>query len=202
MRHSLSFFLFSLKTMMRSRLSYKCLEGPVFSFERIIFVCASGTLCVDRTPRTALLIVNSDIRELGRCPQLLTLDPQLRSMLQWAAASMADIPHIQLCPDRELQQVIVLKLSMKFVFKVNHLELWQTGFYWSWFSVATKPLANTMMKSNRMLYIVPCVSTCYLAQTSKTPSHDMKHFSLPDIFLMHSFHWLYFKMNNMKAPQK
>lgn len=102
-------------------------------------MCASGTLCVDRTPRTALVIVNSDIRELGCCPQLLTLDPQLRSMLQWAAASMADISHIQLSPDRELQQVTVLRLSFilfsksnycciiiilstEFVFKVNHLE--------------------------------------------------------------------------------
>lgn len=70
---------------------------------------SSGTLCVDRTqvqpPRTALLIVNSDVRELGRSPQQMVLDPQLRSMLQWVAASMADIPHIQLSPDRELQQL-------------------------------------------------------------------------------------------------
>ncbi|XP_040057503.2 A-kinase anchor protein 11 isoform X1 [Gasterosteus aculeatus] len=70
---------------------------------------SSGTLCVDRTqvapPRTALLVVNSDVRESGRGPQHLTLDPQLRSMLQWVAASMADIPLIQLGPDRELQQL-------------------------------------------------------------------------------------------------
>lgn len=70
---------------------------------------SSGTLCVDRTqvqaPRTALLVVNSDVRELGRGPQHVVLDPQLRSMLQWVAASMADIPHIQLSPDRELQQL-------------------------------------------------------------------------------------------------
>ncbi|XP_026231478.1 A-kinase anchor protein 11 isoform X2 [Anabas testudineus] len=70
---------------------------------------SSGTLCVDRTqlqaPRTALLIANSDVRDLGRGPQHLTLDPQLRSMLQWAAASMADIPQILLSPDRELQQL-------------------------------------------------------------------------------------------------
>ncbi|XP_071340143.1 A-kinase anchor protein 11 isoform X2 [Trachinotus anak] len=70
---------------------------------------SSGTLCVDRTqvqaPRTALVIVNTDVRELGRGPQHVTLDPQLRSMLQWAAASMADIPQIQLSPDRELQQL-------------------------------------------------------------------------------------------------
>uniref|UniRef100_A0A3B4Y8P5 A-kinase anchoring protein 11 n=1 Tax=Seriola lalandi dorsalis TaxID=1841481 RepID=A0A3B4Y8P5_SERLL len=72
-------------------------------------LCAAGTLCVDRTqlltPRTALVIANSDIREPGRGPQHVTLDPQLRSLLQWAAASMADIPQIQLSPDRELQQL-------------------------------------------------------------------------------------------------
>jgi len=50
--------------------------------------------------------VNSDVREFGRGPPHVTLDPQLRSMLQWVAASMADIPQIQLCADRELQQVI------------------------------------------------------------------------------------------------
>uniref|UniRef100_A0A8C9Z1Q4 A-kinase anchoring protein 11 n=1 Tax=Sander lucioperca TaxID=283035 RepID=A0A8C9Z1Q4_SANLU len=70
---------------------------------------SSGTLCVDRTqvlaPRSALVVVNSDVRELGRGPQHVTLDPQLRSMLQWVAASMTDIPHIQLSPDRELQQL-------------------------------------------------------------------------------------------------
>uniref|UniRef100_A0A3B4ZV98 A-kinase anchoring protein 11 n=1 Tax=Stegastes partitus TaxID=144197 RepID=A0A3B4ZV98_9TELE len=67
---------------------------------------SSGTLCVDRTqtpaPRTVLVVVSSDLREPGRGPQQ---DPQLRSMLQWAAASMADIPHIQLGLDRELQQL-------------------------------------------------------------------------------------------------
>ncbi|XP_042350322.1 A-kinase anchor protein 11 isoform X2 [Plectropomus leopardus] len=70
---------------------------------------SSGTLCVDRTqvqaPRTALLVVNSDVREPGRGPLHATLDPQLRSMLQWAAASIADVPLIQLSPDRELQQL-------------------------------------------------------------------------------------------------
>ncbi|GAA6231730.1 A-kinase anchor protein 11 [Lates japonicus] len=70
---------------------------------------SSGTLCVDRTqvqaPRIALVIVNTDVRELRRGPQHVTLDPQLRSMLQWVAASMADIPQIQLSPDRELQQL-------------------------------------------------------------------------------------------------
>ncbi|XP_026150988.1 A-kinase anchor protein 11 isoform X2 [Mastacembelus armatus] len=70
---------------------------------------SSGTLCVDGTqvqaPSTALLIVNSDIKELGSGLQHATLDPQLRSMLQWVAASMADIPQIWLSPDRELQQL-------------------------------------------------------------------------------------------------
>ncbi|KAM9850503.1 A-kinase anchor protein 11 [Aulostomus maculatus] len=70
---------------------------------------SSGTLCVDRTQvqasRTALHIVNSDVRELWQGPQHVTLDPQLRSMLQWVAASMADTPQIQLSPDRELQQL-------------------------------------------------------------------------------------------------
>ncbi|XP_041857162.1 A-kinase anchor protein 11 isoform X2 [Melanotaenia boesemani] len=70
---------------------------------------SSGTLCMDRTqvqaPRTLLLIVNLVVREFGRGPQHVTLDPQLSSMLQWVAASMADIPQIQLSPDRELQQL-------------------------------------------------------------------------------------------------
>ncbi|XP_029386410.1 A-kinase anchor protein 11 isoform X2 [Echeneis naucrates] len=70
---------------------------------------SSGTLCVDRIqpqpPRTALLIVNSDVTELGHGPQHVTSDPQLRSLLQWAAASMADVPQVQLSPDRELQQL-------------------------------------------------------------------------------------------------
>ncbi|XP_068428245.1 A-kinase anchor protein 11 isoform X2 [Clinocottus analis] len=86
---------------------------------------SSGTLCVDRTqvqaPRAAaLVVVNSDVREFGRGgggggPQHVTLDPQLRSMLQWVAASMADSPHIQLCPERELQQLpaVVQRLREK-----------------------------------------------------------------------------------------
>lgn len=61
----------------------------------------------DRTPKTALVLLNSDVRDLGR-PHHMTLDTQLRSLLQWAAASMAEVPHIQLSPDRELQQVIFL----------------------------------------------------------------------------------------------
>lgn len=60
-----------------------------------------------QTPRTVLVIANSDVRDPGSGPKHVTLDPQLRSMLQWLAASMADIPQIQLSPDRELQQVIV-----------------------------------------------------------------------------------------------
>ncbi|KAI4790211.1 hypothetical protein KUCAC02_034772 [Chaenocephalus aceratus] len=53
---------------------------------------SSGTLCVDRTqlqapPARRCSWVNSDIRELGRGPPQATLDPQLRSMLQWVAAS-------------------------------------------------------------------------------------------------------------------
>ncbi|KAK5602910.1 hypothetical protein CRENBAI_021564 [Crenichthys baileyi] len=78
---------------------------------------SSGTLCADRTqaqtPRTALFIVNSDFRELGRGFQHTTLDPQLRSMLQWAAASVVDIPQIQLSVDSELQQLpaVVQKLQ-------------------------------------------------------------------------------------------
>ncbi|TNN79063.1 A-kinase anchor protein 11 [Liparis tanakae] len=81
---------------------------------------ARRTLCVERTrasaPRAAaLVVVNSDVREFGRGPQHATLDPQLRSMLQWVAASMADIPQIQLCADRELQQLpaVVQRLREK-----------------------------------------------------------------------------------------
>ncbi|KAM4609240.1 A-kinase anchor protein 11 [Polymixia lowei] len=70
---------------------------------------SSGTLRVDRTqvqaPRALLVIVNSEIRELGHSPPPVTLDLQLRSMLQWVAASMADLPQVQLSPDRELQQL-------------------------------------------------------------------------------------------------
>nr|XP_043877941.1 A-kinase anchor protein 11 isoform X1 [Solea senegalensis] len=71
---------------------------------------SSGTLCVDRTqvlaaPRAAapaaLLVANSDVMPV-------TFDPQLRSMLQWLAASMADVTHVQLSPDRELQQLPVV----------------------------------------------------------------------------------------------
>ncbi|XP_057708539.1 A-kinase anchor protein 11 isoform X2 [Corythoichthys intestinalis] len=70
---------------------------------------SNGTLCVDTTqiqaPRSLLIILNSDIRELRKGHQHMTLDPQLRSLLQWAAASIAGIPLIQLSPDKELQQL-------------------------------------------------------------------------------------------------
>lgn len=72
---------------------------------------SSGTLCVERAPppprppRAALLVLNSDVGEPGRGPQQATSDPQLRSMLQWAAASMTDVAHIQLGADAELQQL-------------------------------------------------------------------------------------------------
>ncbi|XP_056145272.1 A-kinase anchor protein 11 [Lampris incognitus] len=69
---------------------------------------SSGT-CVDRTqvqaPRALLVMANSEIRELSHGSHPATLDPQLRSMLQWVAASMADLPQVQLSPDRELQQL-------------------------------------------------------------------------------------------------
>ncbi|XP_049583927.1 A-kinase anchor protein 11 isoform X2 [Syngnathus scovelli] len=70
---------------------------------------SSGTLCVDTTQvqasRTLLMILNSDIRKLRRSPQHVTLDTQLRSLLQWLAASIAGVPMIQLSPDKELQQL-------------------------------------------------------------------------------------------------
>ncbi|XP_077392783.1 A-kinase anchor protein 11 [Festucalex cinctus] len=70
---------------------------------------SSGTLCMDttqvQTSRTLLIILNSDSRELRRNPQHVTLDPQLRSLLQWAAASIAGVPLIHLSPDKELQQL-------------------------------------------------------------------------------------------------
>ncbi|XP_061547340.1 A-kinase anchor protein 11 isoform X2 [Phycodurus eques] len=70
---------------------------------------SSGTLCDDTTQMqvsgTMLIILNSDSRELRRSPRHLTLDPQLRSLLQWAAASVAGVPLIQLSPDNELQQL-------------------------------------------------------------------------------------------------
>ncbi|XP_061679950.1 A-kinase anchor protein 11 isoform X2 [Syngnathoides biaculeatus] len=70
---------------------------------------SSGTLCEDasqlRVRASPLIILNSDIRERRRGPQHVTLDPQLRSLLQWAAASVVGVPLIQLGPDTELQQL-------------------------------------------------------------------------------------------------
>lgn len=80
---------------------------------------SSATVSIDRTevqaPRNVLVILNSEVLERGRGHFNVTLDPQLRSMLQWAAASMADITQIQLSPDRELQQLpaVVQKLREK-----------------------------------------------------------------------------------------
>uniref|UniRef100_A0A3P9JWQ2 A kinase (PRKA) anchor protein 11 n=1 Tax=Oryzias latipes TaxID=8090 RepID=A0A3P9JWQ2_ORYLA len=59
---------------------------------------SSGTLCVDPPPRAALVVLNSEVTQHRG-------DPQLRSMLQWAAASVLGVPHIQLLPDGELQQL-------------------------------------------------------------------------------------------------
>uniref|UniRef100_A0A3B5MIN2 A kinase (PRKA) anchor protein 11 n=1 Tax=Xiphophorus couchianus TaxID=32473 RepID=A0A3B5MIN2_9TELE len=74
---------------------------------------SSGKQRQRSTARAALLIINSDFRELGRGLQPATSDPQLRSMLQWAAASVVDVPQIQLNVDRELQQLpaVVQKLQ-------------------------------------------------------------------------------------------
>ncbi|KAK7882319.1 hypothetical protein WMY93_028493 [Mugilogobius chulae] len=78
-----------------------------------------GTVCTDRTevqaPRSVLVILNSDVLERVWGHSNVTLDPQLRSLLQWVAASMADIPQLQLNPDRELQQLpaVVQKLREK-----------------------------------------------------------------------------------------
>ncbi|XP_055086648.1 A-kinase anchor protein 11 isoform X2 [Periophthalmus magnuspinnatus] len=80
---------------------------------------SSGTVCADRTevqaPRTALVVLNTDVVERVRGHSSVTFDPQLRSLLQWVAASMVDIHQIQLSPDRELQQLpaVVQKLREK-----------------------------------------------------------------------------------------
>ncbi|XP_012993348.3 A-kinase anchor protein 11 isoform X2 [Esox lucius] len=54
-----------------------------------------------------LLVVNSELRETTADPRHVTFDPQLRSMLQWVAASMADLTVVQLGPSgsRELEQL-------------------------------------------------------------------------------------------------
>uniref|UniRef100_A0A3P8UM27 A-kinase anchoring protein 11 n=1 Tax=Cynoglossus semilaevis TaxID=244447 RepID=A0A3P8UM27_CYNSE len=73
---------------------------------------SSGTVCVERpkvhTPRTALLVLNSDVRDLRRscgAVQQAATDHQFRMMLQWLAASVSDVPRVQLSPDRDLQQL-------------------------------------------------------------------------------------------------
>ncbi|XP_067111232.1 A-kinase anchor protein 11 isoform X1 [Osmerus mordax] len=78
------------------------------------------TVRVDRgqsQPHRALLMLNSEVRETNLDFQPPTFDPQLRSMLQWAAASMADLPLVQLGPsaDKELQQLpaVVQRLCEK-----------------------------------------------------------------------------------------
>ncbi|KAM9448697.1 A-kinase anchor protein 11-like isoform 6-T6 [Salvelinus alpinus] len=62
-----------------------------------------------------LLVVNSELREMTTDPQHMTFDPQLRSMLQWAAASMADLPMVQLSPSgsRGLQQLPAVVQRLK-----------------------------------------------------------------------------------------
>lgn len=79
---------------------------------------SSGTFSIDKTevqaPRNMLVILNSEV-ESGRGQFSITHDPQLRSLLQWAAASMTDINQIQLSLDRELQQLpaVVQKVREK-----------------------------------------------------------------------------------------
>ena len=76
-----------------------------------VCVCVfTGTVCVDRphqqAPKALLVMVNSEVTELGHDPHgAVILDPQVRCMLQWAAASMAQLPQVQLGTDREVQQV-------------------------------------------------------------------------------------------------
>lgn len=90
-----------------------------------LHLCTAETLCVDRTCRTSLVIVNSDIRENGCGPQNMSMDPQLRSMLQWVAASLADIPHIQLTRDKDLKQVITSRPNPP-LFIYNRFSRWQS----------------------------------------------------------------------------
>ncbi|XP_030199467.1 A-kinase anchor protein 11 isoform X1 [Gadus morhua] len=71
---------------------------------------SSGTVCVDRpqppAPKALLVLVNSEVMEPGHEPQgAVILDPQVRCMLQWAAASMAELPQVQLGTEREIQQL-------------------------------------------------------------------------------------------------
>lgn len=66
-------------------------------------MCLAGTARVEKLHaqgERALLVINTELREPG-------LDPQLRSLLQWIAASIAELPVLQLGHQnsRELQQV-------------------------------------------------------------------------------------------------
>ena len=75
-----------------------------------------GSVRVDRGQAQAhrlLLVVNSELREITSDPQHMTFDPQLRSMLQWAAASIADLPMVQLghSDSWDLQQVSGFNLN-------------------------------------------------------------------------------------------
>lgn len=63
----------------------------------------AGTTRVERVHahgERALLVINTELREPG-------LDPQLRSLLQWIAASISELPVLQLTHQnsKELQQV-------------------------------------------------------------------------------------------------
>ncbi|CDR18646.1 unnamed protein product, partial [Oncorhynchus mykiss] len=84
-----------------------------------------GSVRVGQAPAYRhLLVVNSELREMTPDPQHMTFDPQLRSMLQWAAASMADLPMVQLSPSgsRELQQLpAVVKRLKEREWKVGEL---------------------------------------------------------------------------------
>lgn len=69
----------------------------------MFMLCMTGTARVERVHaqgERALLVINTELREPG-------LDPQLRSLLQWIAASIAELPVLQLAHQnsKELQQV-------------------------------------------------------------------------------------------------
>ncbi|XP_034041718.1 A-kinase anchor protein 11 [Thalassophryne amazonica] len=70
---------------------------------------SSGTLRVDGShiapSKVSLVILSSDVWHLQHGPQHVTFNLQLRSMLQWVAASLAGVPQIHLSPERELQQL-------------------------------------------------------------------------------------------------
>ncbi|KAJ8013011.1 hypothetical protein DPEC_G00048870 [Dallia pectoralis] len=73
---------------------------------------------VDRAQSQAhrlLLVINTELREATDDPDHMTYDPQLRSMLQWVAASMADLTVVQLGPSgsQELQQLPAVVQRLK-----------------------------------------------------------------------------------------